>query len=197
MWYTSAMSPASKNGPLPAGYRLISVRTTYLEMTEPPGAPPLPLPSGCEVKRWQRPEPAEYRRLFKAVGGEWGWSGRLLLPEEELKEILAGETSEIHLLYSRCRVAGFSELDRGGGGVEIAYFGLLPAFTGRGLGKFFLDWTVRRAWEGETERVWLHTCEFDHPRALDVYLRVGFKITREKVERQPYSEEFLRRRGGG
>lgn len=179
---------------LPPGYRLVPVRTTYLEMTVPPGTPPVPLPFGCEVKRWQRPGPVEYRRLFRAVGNEWGWSGRLLMAEDALRENLQVEETEIQLLYAGCQVAGFAELDRRvAGQAEIAYFGLLPAFIGRGLGRFFLDWAVRRAWKGETRRVWLHTCEYDHPRALEKYLQAGFVVFGEKTETQPYPEEFLAR----
>lgn len=193
-----SMTSRSTDQQRPAGYRLVPVRTTYLEMTEPPRTPPVPLPFGCEVKRWQRPGPVEYRRLFRAVGGEWGWSGRLLMAEEELRALLQAEETEVQLLYAGCQVAGFAELDRRvATQAEIAYFGLLPAFIGRGLGRFFLDWAVRRAWKGETRRVWLHTCEYDHPQALEKYLRAGFAVFGEKTETQPYPEEFLARRHPG
>lgn len=189
------MSPAPESPALPAGYRLVVVRTTFLEMTEPPRTPPVPRPCGCEVQRWQRPGLDEYRRLFRAVGDEWGWSGRLILKNGALKEVLHAETNEMYRLFCDQRVAGFAELDRSvAGQAEIAYFGLLPAFIGRGLGKFFLDWTIRKAWENATGRVWLHTCDRDHPRALAVYLKAGFSVDSERVETQPYAEEFLARR---
>ncbi len=188
------MGPTRANRSVPEGYTLVPVKTAYLEMKARPMADPIPIPPACEVKKWEKPGTAEYRRLFAAVGGEWGWSGRLLLPEDGLRKILAKETNEIHLLYSRCRVAGFAELDRGHEPqVEISYFGLLPEFIGKGLGRFFLDWAVRRAWEGGTERVWLHTCEYDHPKAMAAYLKAGFSVVDEKTEAQPYAEEFLLR----
>lgn len=189
------MSHAPESPALPAGYRLVVVRTTFLEMTEPPRTPPVPLPFGCEVKRWQRPGLVEYRRLFRAVGGEWGWSGRLIQKQEELEKTLAAKTNEIYRIHTEGKVAGFAELDRSvAGQAEIAYFGLLPAFIGHGLGRFFLDWTIRKAWEGGTRRVWLHTCDRDHPKALAAYLKAGFRVCSEKVETQPYAEEFLARR---
>ncbi len=191
------MDHAREDRPLPAGFRMVPVKTTYLEMKERPAGGPLPRPPACEVTRWQRPGIEEYKKLFAAVGGAWGWSGRLLLADDALQEVLARETNEVYLLHSSCRVAGFAELDRETRQVEIAYFGLLPEFTGRGLGKFFLDWTVRRAWAGGAERVRLHTCEFDHPRALAVYLKAGFAACGEASEWQPYAEDFLRHRGGG
>ncbi|MCU0277212.1 MAG: GNAT family N-acetyltransferase, partial [Acidobacteria bacterium] len=190
--------PAPESPALPAGYRLVMVRTTFLEMTEPPRTPPVPLPFGCEVKRWQRPGLVEYRRLFVAVGGEWGWSGRLILKQEELENKLEAKTNEIYRIHAEGKEAGFAELDRSvAGQAEIAYFGLLPAFIGQGLGRFFLDWTIRKAWEGGTRRVWLHTCQYDHAGALAVYLKAGFTVCDNKVEMQPYAEEFLARRAGG
>ena len=72
--------------------------------------------------------------------------------------------------------AGYFEL-RGDrvGGTEIAYFGLLPEFTGRGLGGYLLTVAVQRAWATGTERVWLHTNTLDHPAALPNYLKRGFR----------------------
>ena len=71
--------------------------------------------------------------------------------------------------------AGYFEL-RGdhAGGIEIVYFGLLPEFTGRGLGAHMLTIAVDTAWSRDPERVWLHTNTMDHPAALTNYLRRGF-----------------------
>lgn len=188
------MIPMNDHPRLPAGYALIPVRTTYLEMKIKPETEAVAAPARCEVRRWGNPETGEYRELFAAVGGEWGWSGRLILHEEELRTVIHARTTEINLLRCGGQTAGFAELDRSAAGrVEISYFGLLPAFIGRGLGGFFLDWAARRAWEGSTERVWLHTCEYDHPRALAAYLKAGFSIVAEKTETQPYAHEFIRK----
>jgi GNAT superfamily N-acetyltransferase len=183
----------AKYPPLPAGYALVPVRTTYLEMKARPAAEPIAMPDGCAVERWPEPDPGQYRELFSAVGAAWGWSGRLVMAEEELLAVIRAGTTEIYRLRRQGETAGFAELDRSRPGqVEIAYFGLLPGFIGRGLGKFLLDWAIRRAWRGKTERVWLHTCQYDHPQALAVYLRAGFSVADERVERQPYAEEFIR-----
>ncbi len=99
------------------------------------------------------------------MGGAWGWSGRLIVDEGELAAILRAGTTEIYRLRRRGETAGFAELDRGRPKeTEIAYFGLLPGFIGRGLGGFLLNWAIHRAWRTETERVCLHTCQYDHPR---------------------------------
>jgi GNAT superfamily N-acetyltransferase len=168
------------------------VQTTYLEMRSRPRTEPVAIPPGCAVERWEKPGTAGYRELFTAVGGPWGWSGRLIMTQEELKAIIHAAASEIFRLRCDDQVAGFIELDRSvAGQAEIAYFGLLPGFLGRGLGKFLLDWAVRRAWAGETRRVWLHTCQYDHAGALAVYLKAGFSVFKEQIEMQPYAEEFI------
>lgn len=184
----------TKNHLLPPGYRMIAVRTTYLEMKTRPETRPLPPPGGCLVKRWPKPGIKNYRALFTAVGGTWGWSGRLLAADAELKAILRAPTTEVYRLQYLGETAGFVELDRRRPqAAEIAYFGLLPGFIGRGLGKFLLDWAIRRAWRPQTARVWLHTCEHDHPGALAVYLKAGFRVCGEKTERQPYPDGFAGR----
>ncbi len=73
-------------------------------------------------------------------------------------------------------VAGYFELRNcEDGSVEIAYFGLLPEFLGRGLGKHLLTCATEQAWADGANRVWLHTCTLDDPAALPNYLKRGFR----------------------
>jgi GNAT superfamily N-acetyltransferase len=78
--------------------------------------------------------------------------------------------------------AGYFELrEHDDGSAEIAYFGLLPAFIGRGWGKYLLTRATQAAWELGPNRVWLHTCTLDHPSALPNYLKRGFRPVRSEV----------------
>jgi len=183
---------------LPPGYKLVPARTVYLEMRRNPVPEAPPSPPGCVIRRWRRPSLKGYRRLFSAVGGKWGWSGRLIMDDDELTRTIRAETNEIFQPKWNSEPAGFSELDRSDPArTEITYLGLVPRFIGRGLGKYLLDWTIHRAWEGRPQRVWLHTCQYDHPGALAVYLKAGFAVFDEKVEMQPYPEDFLKKRSPG
>jgi GNAT superfamily N-acetyltransferase len=77
--------------------------------------------------------------------------------------------------------AGYYELRPGGDGVELAYFGLLPAFQGRGLGGHLLTHALRRGLE-LAPRVWVHTETRDGPAALPNYLARGLRpYRREEV----------------
>ena len=65
--------------------------------------------------------------------------------------------------------------------VQIAYFGLLPEFIGKGKGSRLLMDAIEKAWETAEDGIWLHTCDLDHPAALPNYLSRGFSIAREGV----------------
>jgi ribosomal protein S18 acetylase RimI-like enzyme len=81
--------------------------------------------------------------------------------------------------------AGYVELEApDGGGVEIAYFGLLPAFHGRGLGGHLLTHALRRGLE-LGPRVWVHTCSLDGPYALANYQARGMRVYRRQITPQP------------
>ncbi len=71
--------------------------------------------------------------------------------------------------------------------MEIVYFGLLPQFVGQGLGGHLLTEAVERAWQMDARRVWVHTCNLDHPAALKNYQARGFKLyqTIEKMKEIP------------
>lgn len=151
------------------------VVTTYLEMTTPPAGAPVAAPEGARVMQAHRPTVAFYRFLYDTVGGPWSWTDRRRFHDDALRAIIQHPAVSVHVLYADGTPAGFSELDaRRWPEVQLAYFGLMPPFLGRGLGRFLLDWTVREAWRRGPARLWVHTCTLDHPGALPLYRRAGF-----------------------
>ena len=88
---------------------------------------------------------------------------------------------ETWVLYVSGNPAGYFELQgEPGEDVEIASFGLLPKFVGRGLGGYLLYEATRRAWQKGATRVWLHTSSLDHPSALANYRARGFCLFKEE-----------------
>lgn len=156
------------------------MQITYLEMRQPPQGDAAPPPAGVEVAPRHGPTPEQYLRWYQAVGDDWNWGDRLRMDREELKSWLSQRGIEIWLLTVAGSEAGYCELDSRSDDVELVYFGLFPDFIGQGLGKWFLDWTVRHAWSRPATRVWLHTCEADHPAALPNYQRAGFRVYQTK-----------------
>ena len=129
-----------------------------------------------------RPTVAFYRFFYDIVGGPWYWSSRKKLSDAEIAAIIHDPQVEMHVLYVEGVPAGFAELDRRTAGeIELVQFGLLPEFIGQGLGKYFLQWTIDKAWSYQPKRLWLHTCTLDHPAALPNYLKAGMVVYEEQT----------------
>ena len=144
------------------------------------------LPPGCRIERVTRPTVAFYRFLYDTVGEPWLWGGRRRWTDAALAEWVQDERTEVWLLGVDGQPGGFAELDRRvAAEVELSYFGLLPDFIGRRLGPLLLRTALHRAWMGTTRRVWVHTCDLDHPAAVDLYRREGFRPFRTHVEVVP------------
>ena len=167
---TRAASPEQS-----AGGTRIGVDVTFLCMDRPPPGPPPPLPQGYSIRQAFRPGVAWYRALYDAVGHDYCWWLRRVMPDQDLAALLSSPGIGVHVLYDGDRPAGFCELDsRYTPDVNIAYFGLLPAWVGRGVGRAFLHQMVATAWRMRPAAVRVNTCTADHPRALPNYLRAGF-----------------------
>ena len=116
-----------------------------------------------------------FRFLYTEVGRYYHWVDRLVWTDEQIRGHLARDEVSLWVMYCGGAPAGYFELERhDDGSTEIAYFGLLSCFLGRGLGKHLLTEAATRAWSDSPTRVWLHTCTLDDPAALPNYLKRGF-----------------------
>ena len=158
----------------------MEVTVYYLEMREPSTRfvqPPCP---GLTVKT-RHPGVPYYRFLYNSVGEEYNWVSRRKLSDQELATIIHDPLDEVNVLYVCGVPAGFAEFDRRQSNeVEIVQFGLMPSFIGQGLGKWFLQQIIDKAWAHRPRRVWLHTCTLDHPAALPNYQKAGFALVKEE-----------------
>jgi GNAT superfamily N-acetyltransferase len=152
-------------------------KTTYLQMFAHPKRIVPPPRDGLAVVRAVKPTIGYYRFIYDAVGSNWNWRSRKRLTDDQLAAIIHDPKDEVHVLFADGVPAGFAELDRRTPGeVEIVQFGLVPEFIGQGIGKYFLQWAIDKAWSYQPKRLWLHTCTDDHPGALPNYLKAGFQI---------------------
>lgn len=163
--------------------RRVQVVRTYVEMTAPDQL--RAAPAAAAHARLERVEdcPASFfRYLYATVGAAHHWVDRLAWTDDDIRRYLAMPGVTLWVLYASGAPAGYFELKRDDdGGVEIAYFGLLPEFIGRGLGKYMLTEAVRHAWGDGARRVWLHTCSLDGEAALPNYKARGFRPYKEEV----------------
>jgi ribosomal protein S18 acetylase RimI-like enzyme len=117
-----------------------------------------------------------FRFLYAEVGKNYYWTDRLPWTDEEIAKYLLQPEISLWLMTYEDKTAGYFELRKGDdGSTELAYFGLMPEFIGRGLGKHLLTAAVEQAWADGAKRVWLHTCTLDDPAALPNYLKRGFR----------------------
>jgi GNAT superfamily N-acetyltransferase len=153
---------------------------TYLEQNTPGDLRPVPPPGeDVIVVRVDECAPSFWRRLYTEVGEAYQWVDRLVWTDSDINAYLSDPDVSLWVLSVGGEVAGYFELRKHPQDtVEIAYFGLLPAYVGRGLGKYLLSEAAARAWELQPARVWLHTSTLDHEAALPNYLARGFSIVR-------------------
>lgn len=165
----------------------VDVVTTYLEMLAPDALRRAPVPSPAPTfVRAHEPLPELNRFLYTAVGGDWYWRDRLGWSYEKWLRWLDRPALETWVLYANGTPAGYVELEKQpGDDVEIAYFGLIPRFIGRGLGGHLLTLGIERAWAMGARRVWVHTCTLDGPAALANYQARGMTIYDAKTHRAP------------
>jgi len=160
--------------------------TTYLHMTRPEQF----LPSFVQrddllMLPMRTPDVDYYRFLYKSVGEPWCWRDRLIMPNEELRAVLASSTNTVNVMYVDGTPAGYIELERQNDDMEIAYFGLRTGYFGQGLGKHLLSVGIKQAWASGVRRVWVHTCNLDGPHALKNYQARGFVVYDIVEERMP------------
>src|SRR5687768_3576323 len=158
------------------------VTRTYLEIRAPHELMPSPAePGGARIERVEECPPSSYRYLYSGTGRAFHRVDRLAWTDEHIRSHLAQPSVTLWVLWIGDASAGWFELKgHDDGSTEIAYFGILPAFRRRGLGKHLLTAAVEHAWATGAHRVWLHTCTLDDQAALPNYRARGFR---------PYKEE--------
>jgi len=162
---------------------VVEVVRTYLELRSPAQLRPAPTndPTVAFVRR-NDITTGDYRRLYRIVGEQWYWKDRNAWSDDRLAAHLASPDVTVWECLVAGDSAGFFELQRyADGSVEIAYFGLVDRFVGRGLGKAMLTRAAHEAWVLGPTRVWLHTCTLDSPHALPNYRARGFEETHRET----------------
>ncbi len=140
-------------------------------------------PAGAEahVEQASVPFGPLNRFFYVEIGRDFHWVDRLGWTPARWQAW--AESVETWLVHDRGTPAGYAEINLRGDAAEIAFFGLLEPFRGRGLGGALLTRAAARARE-LGDRVTVSTCELDGPYALDHYTARGFTVVRETVEQR-------------
>ncbi|WP_189000615.1 GNAT family N-acetyltransferase [Deinococcus roseus] len=155
---------------------------THLEMTHPDQLNPKY--STEENFKIQVPAIQDHRLnrfFYQWVGKDYRWTDRLSWPEEKWQAFAEQPGMQLLIASLKDTPIGFAELKKEGTEFEISIFGLADRYIGLGLGGHFLTLVIQAAWDLGASRVFLNTCDWDHPHALKNYLARGFQVYREVV----------------
>ena len=121
--------------------------------------------------------------FYKNIGKNHKWIDRLVWSEEKWIKYLSNEKVKTYVLKYKNDLVGFFELiiHRDNLEVEIAYFGLLEEYQNKKLGSYLLSEAIKKSFEFNIKRIWLHTCSLDHKNALNNYLSRGMKVFKSEI----------------
>ena len=122
--------------------------------------------------------------FYKQVGKKHRWIDRLSWTDEKWMNYISNKNLETYIICESEELVGFFELLHNPElrETEISYFGLLEEYIGKGIGGYALSEAIRKSFEKNIRRVWLHTCTLDHPNALKNYIARGMTVfKKEKI----------------
>ena len=155
----------------------VEVTRTYLEMRDPSELQGARSDDArIRIEQMLQCPASLFRYLYVEVGRNYHWIDRLGWTDDDIARYLLQPEISLWLMTYDSETAGYFELRKcEDGSIEIAYFGLLQDFLGRGLGKHLLTRATEQAWADGADRVWLHTCTLDDKVAMPNYLKRGFR----------------------
>jgi len=123
--------------------------------------------------------------FYKNIGKKHKWIDRLTWTEGQWIKYVSNKNVKTFILKNKKDLVGFYELilHIEKKEVEIAYFGILEEYQNKKLGSFLLSDAIKRSFQENVNRVWLHTCSLDHKNALNNYLSRGMKIFKSETVR--------------
>ncbi|MEO1703397.1 MAG: GNAT family N-acetyltransferase [Pseudomonadota bacterium] len=175
-WIKNLRTPSPSKEPAS-----LEATITYLRMDENlPRSVSKPEGVDASIIPVRKPPLHFYRYLYYQVGIHWTWESRLRLTDAELRKCIHVDSCEVTVLYVDGAPSGFFEVNRAKPrSTDLAYFGTMPHVHGSGLGKWFLSQAIDACWAHEPDEITVNTCTLDHPAALGLYQKLGFKPYRQ------------------
>ena len=121
--------------------------------------------------------------FYKNIGKKHKWVDRLIWNEQRWIDYVSSEKVKTYVLKNKDDLVGFFELifHYEKNEVEIAYFGILEEYQNKKLGSYLLSQAIKKSFNKNVNRVWLHTCSLDHKNALNNYVARGMKIFKSEI----------------
>lgn len=161
-----------------------NVTVYYLEMLNKNQLNAKPVVSDLMITEAKVKEYRFNRFLYSLVGEVWQWNDKLNESDASWKAYSERDNLRTWVAYYEGAIAGYFELEiTDDQEVEIKYFGLAPAFIGKGFGGYLLTYAIQQAWNAcNAKRVWVHTCSLDHSSALANYKARGLVLYKQLLE---------------
>ena len=118
--------------------------------------------------------------FYKQIGKKHQWVDRLIWQDKNWIEYVSNKNLKTFILQKNNDFVGYFELLFNKNDCEIAYFGILEEFIGKGYGGFLLSEAIRIGFKN-ANRIWVHTCSLDHPNAIENYKSRGMKVFKTEV----------------
>ena len=160
------------------------VKRSYLEITSLKDLQESEQPSEDYLVDLIEPTDFQLNKFFyKNIGKKHKWVDRLIWTEEQWIEYVSNKNVKTFVLKNKKDLVGFFELiiHYEKKEVEIAYFGILEEYQNKKLGSYLLSDAIKKSFQENVDRVWLHTCSLDHKHALNNYLSRGMKIFKSEI----------------
>ena len=121
--------------------------------------------------------------FYKTIGKNHEWTDRLSWSEEKWIAYVSSKNVKTFVFKNKDDLVGFFELifHPEKKETEIAYFGILEEYQNKKLGSFLLSEAIKKSFENNVSRVWVHTCSLDHKNALNNYVSRGMKIFKTEI----------------
>ena len=161
---------------------MIPVQRNFLELKDLKNLKTYPTIKNRYLVKKIKPDFQLNKFFYKQVGKKHRWIDRLSWSDEKWYSYISNQNLETYVISENDDLAGFFELlyNPELKETEILYFGLLEEYIGKGIGGYALSVAIKKSFEKNIKRVWLHTCTLDHPNALKNYIARGMTVFKKE-----------------
>ena len=153
----------------------------YLEISTINNLKTKPISSECFSLKEANKDNFDLNKFFyKQIGKRHQWVDRLIWQDKDWLKYISNENLRTYILKKENDLVGYFELIFNNNDCEIAYFGILEEFIGKGYGGFLLSEALKIGFK-RANRIWVHTCSLDHPNAIENYKSRGMKIFKTEI----------------
>ena len=116
--------------------------------------------------------------FYKEIGKNHKWVDRLIWNDKNWTDYINTPGVFTYILKNKDELVGYFEQNiyNKKNECEITYFGILEEYFGKKLGGYLLSEAIKKSFEKNLKRVWVHTCSLDHKHALNNYISRGMKV---------------------